>query len=54
MSDWTKVLLTNVALATAVVVVLFDAPPVSAGLGALATGVALWLREKRVRRRRDR
>jgi nitrogen regulatory protein P-II 1 len=46
-ADWTKVLLTNVVLATVVPVVLFHAPIGSAALGAGGVGLLLWARERR-------
>ena len=54
MSDWTKLLLTNVVLATLVVVVLFHAPVTYAGVGGATAGVLLWARERRAQARRAR
>ena len=52
MSDWTKVLLVNVVLATAAVVSIFHAPVASAALGAVGAAVVLWLWRRLDRRRR--
>jgi hypothetical protein len=53
MSDWTKVLLTNVVLATAVIVLLFHAPLLSASVGSAGMGLLIWVGDRldRVRRR---
>jgi hypothetical protein len=53
-SDWTKVLVMNVVLATAVVVLVFHAPVMDAGLGGAGAGLVLWVRERRARARRAR
>jgi hypothetical protein len=42
----TKILLMNVILATVTVVVFFDAPLVSAAIGAVGAGVVLWACER--------
>ena len=54
MSDWTKVLLTNVVLSTVLVVLLLHAPVGYAALGAGGAGLALWARERRAQARRTR
>jgi hypothetical protein len=54
MSDWTKVLLTNVVLATVCVVLVFHAPVGYVALGAGGAGVLLWARERRAQARRAR
>jgi len=54
MSDWTKVLLTNVVLSTVLVVLLLHAPVGYAALGAGGAGLALWVRERRAQARRTR
>ena len=52
MSDSAKMLLTNVALSTVVLVLVFHAPVAYAGLGAGSAGLLLWARERRARRTR--
>jgi len=54
MSDWTKVLLTNVILSTGLVALLLHAPVEYAALGACVAGLALWTRERRAQTRRTR
>ena len=51
-SDSTKVLVTNVVLATLFVVLFLHAPVEYAGLGAGSAGLLLWARERRARRTR--
>jgi hypothetical protein len=54
MADFTKVLVTNVVLATAVVVLVFHAPLAYAGLGAAVAGLLIWARARRALARRTR
>jgi hypothetical protein len=46
MSDWTKVLLMNVVLATMVVALVFHAPWVSVALGSATAGLTLWVGQR--------
>jgi hypothetical protein len=46
MSEWTKVLLINVVLATGVVVAFLHAPATWAGVGAASAGLFLWAARK--------
>jgi nitrogen regulatory protein P-II 1 len=50
----TRIILTNVVLATAFVVFVFHAPIAYAGLGSAIAGLALWARERRAQARRTR
>lgn len=54
MADFTKVLVTNVLLATAIVVLLFHAPVAWSGLGAAVSGLVIWTGMRFVRTRRPR
>jgi nitrogen regulatory protein P-II 1 len=51
LSEWTKVLLTNVVLAPALLVLFFHAPPGYTALGAGTAGLLLWARERSRRAR---
>lgn len=54
MADMTKIILTNVVLATAAVVFFFHAPVTYAALGGGTAGLLLWARERRLQAHRVR
>ena len=54
MADFTKVLVTNVVLATSLIVLVFHASIAYAGLGALGAGALIWVRTRRAVARRTR
>ena len=54
MADFTKVLVTNVVLATGVVSLVFHAPVAYTGLGAGVAGLLIWARERRTHAKRPR